>query len=200
MATGDYCSLPELKARIWPDGVTPDSVDDAILSSIISAVSREIDNMCGRRFYTTTADETRRFTTEDREYLYPEYDVISVTSIKVDYDGDKTYETTLDTSDYDLMPTNASTDSKPYAWIQISPQGSECWPTHVNGIQIVGKFGWSAVPGSIKEACLLQSARLWKRRDAVFGIISNPAGGDMRLIDRLDPDVQLLLWAYRKWV
>jgi hypothetical protein len=42
--------------------------------------------------------------------------------------------------------------------------------------------------------------RIWKRKDTPYGIISNPMGGDMRLIEKLDPDVQALLWNYRKWV
>jgi hypothetical protein len=200
MATGDYCSLPELKYRIWPDGTTPDSENDTMLASIITAVSREIDNLCGRRFYTTTADETRYFTTSDKEYLFPNLDIVSITSLKVDYNANRTYSVTLGTDDYDLEPANASLDSKPYSWIRISPLGSEVFPTHSKGVQIIGKFGWSAVPSAVKEACLLQALRVWTRRNAPFGIISNPVGGDMRLLTQIDPDLQLLLYEYKKWV
>ncbi len=199
-ATGDYCSLMEIKERLWPPGANTDSVSDLMLGNIITAVSRQVDNFCERRFYTTAADETRYFTTEDTEYLFPDLDVISVTSIAVDYDGGRAYSNTLATTDYDLLPDNAALDSKPYSYIRIAPLGQERFPTHQKGIRIVGKFGWSSVPAGVKEACLIQVERIWKRKDSPFGIISNPVGGDMRLLDKLDPDVQVLLWNYRKWV
>jgi hypothetical protein len=200
VATGDYCTVGELKNRIWPDGATPDTESDAILQSIITAVSRAIDTMCGRRFYTTTADETRYLTAKDNEYLFPPLDIVSVTSFAVDYDGGRTYSTSLDTGDYDLLPANAALDSKPYSYIRVAPLGTEHFPTHESGVKIVGKFGWSSAPAGVKEACLLQAQRIWKRKDAIFGIISNPVGGEMRLLEKLDPDVQLLLWTYRKVV
>lgn len=200
MAIGDYCTLAELKARLWPEGATSDTVSDDVLEAIITAVSRVVDNHCGRRFWTTDTTETRYFTTQDNEYLWPDVDVISITSIAVDYDGGRTYSTSLDTDDYDLLPTNAALDSKPYSYLRISPLGSERFPTHEAGVQITGYFGWSATPASVKQATLLQAERIWKRRDAPFGVISNPAGGDMRLLDAIDPDLQVLLWHYRKWV
>src|SRR5512139_1365554 len=101
--TGDYCTLTEIKERLWPEGTNTDSISDLMLGNIITAVSRQIDNFCSRRFYTTAADETRYFTTEDNEYLFPDLDVVSVTSMAVDYDGDRTYGDTLATTDYDLL-------------------------------------------------------------------------------------------------
>jgi hypothetical protein len=106
MATGDYCTLAEIKSRLWPEGTAPDTISDTMLSGIISAVSRLVDLFCSRRFYTTVADETRYFTTEDNEYLFPDLDIISVTSIAVDYNGGRTYGAA--TTDYDLLPDNAA--------------------------------------------------------------------------------------------
>lgn len=200
MATGDYCTLAELQYRIWPPGATADTADDAALENIITATSRTIDNFCGRRFYTTDTTETRYFTTSDREYLYLNIDLISITTIKVDYDGDRTYETTLDTGDYDLLPANAALDSRPYDCIQISQDGDEAWPTFRNAIEIVGYFGWSTTPAAVEEATLIQAERIWKRKDAPFGLISNPVGGEMRLLNKLDPDVETLLYKYKRWV
>lgn len=199
MATGDYCTLADMKARLWPEGATADTLSDDIIESIISAASAQIDNFCGRRFWTTDTTETRYFTADDNEYLWPDVDIISITSIAVDDDMSRAYATTLDTDDYDLLPANAALVGKPYSYIRISPLSSERFPTHQNGVRITGYFGWSAIPASVKQATLLQAERLWKRRDAPFGIISNPAGGDMRLLEALDPDVQTLLYNYRKW-
>jgi hypothetical protein len=192
--------LAELKTRLWPEGATSDTVSDTVLETIITSVSREIDALCGRRFWTTDTTETRYFTAHDPTILFPEVDIVSITSIAVDYDGSRAYSTTMDTADYDLLPANAAVDSIPYSWIEIAPMGDESFPTHRNGVKVVGYFGWSAVPAAVEEATLIQCQRVWKRRDSPFGVISNPAGGDMRLLEKIDPDVQALLWNYRKVV
>ena len=63
---------------------------------------------------------------------------------------------------------------------------------------MVGKFGWCAVPDVIAEACLIQAQRLFKRRDAIFGVVGSAEMGQLVTIAKLDPDVQMLLMAYRK--
>ena len=55
------------------------------------------------------------------------------------------------------------------------------------------------LPAVVKQAGLLQAARLFKRQSATFGIaqVGTIDGGQgMRLLARLDPDVELLLAAY----
>lgn len=56
------------------------------------------------------------------------------------------------------------------------------------------------VPPTITAACLLQASRFWKRRDAPFGIAGSPVlGNEMRLLAKLDPDVEVMLWNYVNW-
>jgi len=53
------------------------------------------------------------------------------------------------------------------------------------------------VPASIQWACLLQSARWYKRRDAWAGVLGSPEFGNYtRLLSQFDPDVQLLIDGY----
>lgn len=188
-APGVYCTLAELKAR----ADIGDTEDDTILTQVISAVSRWIDDFCGRRFYTTSANETRYFTAEDYDQLKVS-DIVSITTLKTDADGDRTYETTWDAAlDYDLEPFNASLDSKPYNKIRVTPNGHWSFPTLRKGVQIVGKFGWSITPVQVKEACLIQCERIFKRKDAPFGVTGDAASGELRLIPKLDVDVQAML-------
>lgn len=199
MATGDYCTLDELKARLWPTSATPDDVDNTPLANIITAVSREIDNYCGRRFYTTAADETRYYTAADGDYLFPEDDILSVTTLKSDGDGDGTYEETWATTDYQLMPINSVLGGRPYTWIQRKPQGTRAFPGIANGVQIVGKFGYAATtPAAIKEACLLNCVRLFRRKDAPFGVLGPNEMGQVQVIPGLDPDARRILDSYRR--
>ena len=53
------------------------------------------------------------------------------------------------------------------------------------------------VPASIKLACEIQASRWFKRQDAPFGVLGSPEFGNYsRLLDRLDPDVVMLLDGY----
>jgi hypothetical protein len=53
------------------------------------------------------------------------------------------------------------------------------------------------VPKMVKLATQLQASRWFKRRDAPFGVLGSPELGNYtRLLDKLDPDVQLLISGY----
>ena len=194
--TNGYCTLAELRARL--QFADTDTEDDAILESIVTAVSRMIDNYTGRRFYTTSNDETRYYTSEHPDVLYCPDDIVSITTLQTDEDGDRTYETTWTTADYDLEPYNASLDGQPYTRVRVNKStGSRAFPTQAKAIQITGKFGWGAsVPVVVKEACLLQCERLYKRKDAPFGVLGAGGMGQATVIPQLDPDVALLLSQY----
>ncbi len=52
----------------------------------------------------------------------------------------------------------------------------------------------SPVPAAVKLACELQAIRLYKRKDASFGVLGAAEFGTfVRLLDKLDPDVAQLL-------
>lgn len=198
-----YCSLAELKDEIWAAGQTPDDVEDAVFNGIIEAVSRWIDYFTGTRFYTTSADETRYFTADERNKLFID-DLLSVTSLCTDDDGDRTYGTTWATTDYDLLPFNAALDYRPYRWIETTPSGDYYFPLYRKAVRIIGKFGFCTKvnqPELIRRACILQSSRIYKRSDAPFGVISNPLGGSMQLLKDVDPDVEQMIRSFkRRWV
>lgn len=95
-----YASLTELKAAL---GVSSTS-DDTVLLNLLEVASRTIDNYCHRQFYAETA--TRYFPGAGAVLWID--DLLSVTTFKLDQDGDATFETTLAATDYDLWPANRS--------------------------------------------------------------------------------------------
>src|SRR3990167_625117 len=118
-----YATLVEIKAAMTSVmGTTQDSV----IERVVTAVSREIDRHCRRRFYGVS--ETRYYTPVD----YAKLDIDDVgtsgsITLKTDEDGDRTYETTWASTDYDLWPYNAA----PYMEIHVTPQGDNAWPVKV---------------------------------------------------------------------
>ncbi len=198
-----YATLAEFKARYFPSGVS-DTTDDAVIEGVIEAVSRLIDNYCNRRFFVSASDETRYGTAEFAGILFCD-DLASLTSLATDDDGDRVYETTWASTDFDLMPFNAALEGKSYAYIEVTPNGNYGFPIGIaKGVKLVGKFGMVNVTASnatldaINEACLLQVIRLFKRKDAPFGIAGGPEVGQLMTISKLDPDVLLLLQGFRK--
>jgi hypothetical protein len=189
-----------LKAAL---GGIDDTDDDAALELAINTASREIDRWCGRRFWEDAEDTTRYFDVTSPRTMWlrgsPEsVDVQSVTSAAADMSGDGTYDRTIvEGTDFWLSPRTAAADSRPYRRLEALPGWS--FPCGRERVKIVGTFGWAAVPPEVAEACILQSSRIFKRaREAPFGVASLTLdGGGIRLLARLDADVELLLQPYR---
>jgi hypothetical protein len=184
-----YATVAQLKARLGISDVT----DDTVLGQVLDGACRAIDQVCGERFYTTAAAETRYFTATTSEVVRPG-PLVSITTLTTDDSEDRTYATSWTANtDYELEPANAVVDSVPYRAIRTTPVGSKSFPTTRRAIKIVGKFGWSAVPDNIREAALLASERLWKRKDAILGVVGSFEMGELKQIVQSDPEIKTLL-------
>lgn len=192
MTLATYTTLAAVKARLD----RTDAKDDAALTAIIEAASRYIDSYCNRTF--AQSSETRVFTTRS-SYLCDVDDLVSVTTIKTDVDGDRQYETTWAVTDFDLEPLNAAPKGDPYTSIGVAPMGRYAFPTHNRGVQITAVWGWPSVPVAVAEATVLMTLRLFQRKNAPYGIAGSTELGQPVLIGRTDPDVSALLAPYRRY-
>lgn len=195
--TNGYITLSEVKARLSP----PISVTtwDTELESAIEAACRAIDEIitarrrCMTRFYTTGSDETRYYTARFEDLCVVD-DLLSVTSVKTDTNGDGTYDTTL--TNYWQMPLNNTLDTgEPSYALQIKP-GATSFSMLPMGVQVVGTFGFAtAAPKAIRDAAFLAAARLWARRDSLFGNTGTAAIATDTVVDSIatDPEIMLLL-------
>lgn len=169
-----YVGPEELKDRL---GQT-DPGTDSIITSVCLAASRWIDTYCGRHFFRFT--DTRTYQPSDI-WLLPVDDLVSVTSLKIDQDGDGIYETTwTQNTNYMLRVGDgqfnqlASGEPKPYTQVQVIGQSNWfpfTWPfVHLDRVQITGVFGWPQVPPVVAQAALLIAADWFKLKDAPFGV------------------------------
>jgi len=194
--TNGYCSLADLKAALR----VQDSIDDSLLELAIESASREIDGYCERVFYSTTGT---RVYAPTNVFTVTTDDIISVTTLKSSSDG-VTYDITWATSDYQLEPLNGVAGGLLTPFTRIRATGNYLMPSFSVGtfyelealIQVVGVFGWSAIPAAIRQATVILAMRLFKRLDAPLGMISNDLGS-MR-VGRFDPDVEALVAPFRK--
>ena len=189
-----YATLVEIKAAMTSGMGTS---QDTVIERVVTAVSREIDKHCRRWFYGVS--ETRYYTPVD----YAKLDIDDVgtsgsITLKTDEDGDRTYETTWASTDYDLWPYNAA----PYMEIHVTPKGDNAWPVKVaKSVQLAAIFGYQSgtsadAPADVREACIIQSTRIFHRKDNPYGVAGNAEMGQLIQIAKLDPDVKLLLENY----
>lgn len=165
----------------------PDSDDDAQLAPAISAASRAIDRHCRRQFGLVAAPEARyyrpRWDSRRCTWVVDTDDLMTVTGLLVD--GEVVASPVL-------LPRNAGAEGRP--WMALVLDG-----TPSSEVAVTARWGWTAVPEAVKEACMLQASRLFKRRVAPFGIAGSPGeGSEIRLLAKLDPDVVVSLEAYRR--
>lgn len=201
-----YCTVEALKHDLDID--QGDMKDDAKLIGVILAVSQSIESNpirnlggTGRRFYLAT--ETRTFEAYSPHTVRID-DLRAITSLMTDDTGNRTYPTTWASTDYDMWPDNAAQDDQPYTRIVTTPNGLYSFPSYSQGVKIVGQFGYSSsTPPLIEAACRLQCERLFKRKDAPFGVAGSAEMGQLMVLPKLDPDVAGMIAPFRRnkrWV
>ena len=173
--TNGYCTVEQLMRNVQISAGDYEDINP--LEKVIEGVSGWVDAHCHRQFYETT--EARYFTAEEPDYIRVD-DLLSVSELATDDLGTGTWSTTWDSSYYTLAPYNAASKLQPYSIVEITPQSIYTFQKYRKGIKITGSWGWvfnSECPHDVREACILQAARVFKRAEAVFGVQGTNAIG-----------------------
>lgn len=186
----DYATAAELAA----DARIGDSDDNTQLGRAVTAASRAVDLFTRRQFGQVASAEARVYTAvwdaRRCRWVVPIDDLMDATGLTV----------TVPTGTVDLyakQPANAVTKGMPWTRLVVdksaafSPTGAE------DEVTVTAKWGWAAVPTTVKSATLLQAARFFTRRESPFGVAGSPdLGSELRLLDKVDPDVAVMLTGY----
>lgn len=197
-----YTSVEEVKERL---NIT-DSESDFQLQAAVPAAARSIESYCARHFFQVT--ETRLFVPYDI-YMLPIDDLVSVSSFKVDRDGDGVYEETwVQGTDYELSfepgvyNQNVSGEARPYTIARSIGLGggAQTFPytwafSRAERIQITGVWGWPEVPYGVREAAAQTAAEIFKLKDSPFGLAGTSEFGMVR-ISKENPYINKLLCDY----
>lgn len=191
--TNGYCTLTQLREQFDDDGTV---LPTNLAERAVNAVSRAIDRFCGRRFWQD-ADVVTRVYRPDLDDLAWVDDISTTTGlvIKTDSTGDGTYATTWASTDYELGPLNADSDGGAYAWWRIAAVDRYLFPTSGKAapLQVTARFGWSAIPEQVEQACILRAAQVFKRRESITGVAGVNGFGPIRISRSRDPDVAAML-------
>ena len=190
--TNGYCTLADVKAALR----ITDAVDDSLLEMAVESASRLIDGYAYRYFYNA-GTATRDFVAED-SYLTIIDDLISISELKTTDEIGSDY-VTWSADDYQLRPVNGKIDglSVPYTSILSTDDLLFNLKGQQALVRVTGVWGWTAVPIAIKQACVIQSSRIYKRLDSPLGVAGFGDLGAIRVGRALDPDVEQLVMPYR---
>jgi len=181
MIYGCYASLDEVKDMLGISGTT----DDTVIRKMLEAMSRAIDQYCNRTFQAYT--ETKIFDGANVLWIP---DLLSITTLKTDEDGDYDYDNTFTTSDYILYGVGLedTLNTFPKVRIEIDSNGdySSFAAGYKKGVQIAGLWGYgdgiSATPYTVDTTL---SAAISTTTATTYTVTSatNISAGQVHLID-----------------
>lgn len=184
----DYVTASDLKSYV---GIT-DTDDDVEIAFAITAASRAIDRFANRQFGLVTSPQARVYTArwDSRRLKY----VVDIDDLMTTVGF--TVLTDASVIDYSLQPSNADLNGRPWTSLILNQGGT----LDADGVSVTARFGWTTVPVAVQQATLLQASRLFKRKDAPFGVAGSPEmGSELRLLAKVDPDVAVVLGPYQRW-
>lgn len=198
--TNAYCSLADVKAALR----ISDTFDDAMLETAINSASRLIDGYCNRSFWQgASSSEVRYYATTDPYNVWID-DLVSLTELATSTTLQNLYDivwtNTGEFPQYELQPKNQVQNGYYSPYTSIKAVGIYLFPYFADQslIRVTGRFGWASVPDTIKQACILQASRLFKRLESPLGVAGVSDLGIMRVGRGIDGDVAQLIDPYRQ--
>jgi hypothetical protein len=188
-------ATPDELASYMGDATT--GSDAAEMTLAVEAASRSVDRACDRQFGLLDAPQSRFYTAlraHRGRWVVNVDDFATVDGLSI--------ETVAGQPIIDVLPGPVNAVVKGRVWTQlVVGSGSSVVPSADEGaVRVNAKWGWPEVPKTIKLATLIQASRLFARRHAPFGVAGNEDVGQLRLLERLDPDLAVSVRPYaRTW-
>lgn len=184
-----YASLVHYKAEISET----DADNDDLHMVELEEASRVIDRLCrvAAGWFAPVSATTRTFDVlTSQASRLPIGPLQSVTTLKTDEAGDRTFETTWATTDYRLYPLAGP----PYTEVRVDDyQGRYLFPAGQARVQIVGTWGdeVGVVPLPIQRATRLLANRYRVRPNTPEALMAGT--NNMMALGAHDPDVMTIL-------
>jgi len=197
-----YATVPQLRAQIDRDS----AADDAVLLQILAGATVNIDRavnhyLPGLEYYQAPAVASARPYAGNGKRWQRIDASIAITAVAVKDAWDSTTYTAWAAADwlgYSGSFEHPKFADLPYTGLMVTPDGaysiftkSYAGPT----VQVTARWGYSATPpADIAEACVMQSARWYKRlQGAMADALANGELGMLLYQQSLDPDIRRLL-------
>lgn len=208
-----YATAADLKTQINKTS----AADDATLTAILAATERTVNLFCNRPdgFEADAVASARRYAGSGKPYQSID-ECVEITLVEVkNSPTDTTYTSWVagDWIGFSGDPKDPNYNSLPYTMLMVDPTGdyavfySGSFVTRggfrpstevsrgVPTVRVTAKWGYSvAVPADIKEACIMQAARWYKRLEgAMADALASGELGTLLYRQSLDPDIKHIL-------
>ncbi len=134
---GAYATIADVKNSLGISGTS----DDTMVRKMLESASREIDRYCNRTFIVSSAAKVF-----DGALSLDIPDLLSITTLKTDEDGDYDYDNLFAVTDYILYGVGLedTLNTFPKIRIEIDPNGdySSFAAGYKKGVQIIGLWGY----------------------------------------------------------
>lgn len=203
MAT-NYATVADMVARMdTGTSSTFNSSELANMTAALESASRAVDGVCRRQFGQSAAATVRYYTPVDSLRLRV-HDLVSVSALATDEDGDLAWERSWASTDYMLCPIDAASSAedvpRPYTEIRASlATGSSAYTFPVGyekSVKVTGVWGWPEVPDVIREVTILEALRAYQQMQSPSGVIANTGGGSMTVVPAMHPSSVARLQPY----
>lgn len=177
-----YATVDDVRRHLgYQDGF---SADDDLIADALAAAVEVIDDYCGRSFGSVSTSSARIF--DGGTSRCPIDDAATVTL--VEHSADRKTWTTVLAADWWTEPANTTPIKVVGSLVPFLPF-----------VRVTGTWGHGAtVPSAVSRATVMLAAKLHKRRDSVTGVEGFADFGVVRISNRTDPDIALLLDGYRR--
>lgn len=205
MGAGDpYVTLAQLKAYA---GIKPEQTgEDANLTQALASATDEVDDHCNRQFNQDAVATPRIYAPQLGTSMYVFYsgnvirtdDFYTTDSLVIEvgqFGGG--YGTPWSASDYELLPRNGVVGGAPgfpFNRLQLSPYLGGVFFNR-DRVRVTAKWGWAAVPASVRQATLLLAAENHALQGAPLGIAGFNQGLGIVKVHNI-PQVEKLLRKY----
>lgn len=166
MAAGDLCTLADV--RLAMETQTDDTALDTEISALIPIASALIMRETGREFAPAVSAATRTIAYRPNArglVQFGAYDLRAATTVTLNPEAAAPLALTADT-DYQLLPVGKPdgvyTHMRLYSGVEMISDTLTRFG--FAQLSILGDWGWAAVPGQAKQACVV-TVRSWLRRD-----------------------------------
>ena len=204
-----YATVTNLKDRL--NITTTDATRDAVLSGLLDASSQAIDGICNRPhgFVADSVASARYFPGSGKAWQRIDENV-SVTAVSVkDSYSDTTFTawtapSTAFAGDGDFIVATGGYERPeynrtPYTLLLTDPNGSYGAFTAGFGgrptVMVTARWGYSdTVPPQVREACIVQASRWWKRGESGWAdSVASADMGSLQFRQAIDPDLKAML-------
>ena len=181
MGLSSYCTIADVKASLGISSTT----DDTIIRKICEAATSAIDRYTNRTFKASTA--TRYFDGANILWLP---DLLSITTLKTDEDGDATFENTFATTDYLKYGVGLEDSLNAFPIIRLEISEDSNYSSFASGVkkgvEIAGLWGYgdgiSATP-YVLDTTLSAAITSTTATTCTVTAVTNLSAGGTILID-----------------